>query len=191
MMLACKIRSKSWPMAATLIILGCMTFMIGFSLERVQGEVLDVKTYVSQDGVHPGGMIDIAFLLDIIPGWHVNGPELADPYLISCALIVEEDESVEVREIYYPVPETRTYSFSETELQVYEGKVLLGARIKVSDTAAQGEVKVKANFLYQACDDMSCMAPETLEFEVPIQVVPTDTAIDQINPDIFAKIKFR
>ena len=140
--------------------------------------------------MHPGGIIDVAFLLDIIPGWHINGPELADQFLIACTLIIDEDDTVEVLEIYYPVPETRAYSFSEVELQVYEGKVVLGARIKVGDAIPMRKNLLKADFLYQACDEMSCMAPETLEFEIPFQVVPASKEIKQINQEIFSQIKF-
>ncbi len=189
-MLRCKIQSKSWYRVAVLSALICIPFLMGFSSAGSEGKVLDVKTYLSQDGVHPGGVLDVAFLLDILPGWHINGPELADQFLIACTLLIEEDDTVEVLEIYYPVPETRAYSFSEVELQVYEGKVVLGARIKVSDAIPMRKNLQKASFLYQACDDMSCMAPETLEFEIPFQVVPASAEIKQINQDIFSQIKF-
>jgi DsbC/DsbD-like thiol-disulfide interchange protein len=187
-MMKCKIQSKSWHRVAALF---CFLFLMGFSSAGSQGEVLDVKTHLSQDGVHPGGVIDVAFLLDILPGWHINGPELADQFLIACTLMIEENGTVEVVEIYYPVPETRVYSFSEVELQVYEGKVVLGARIKVGDATPQGKIMLKASFLYQACDEVSCMAPETLELETPFHVVPASTEIKQINQDIFSQIKFR
>jgi DsbC/DsbD-like thiol-disulfide interchange protein len=156
-----------------------------------EGEVVTVKTFVSQDGVHPGETIDVAFLLDILPGWHINGPELADQFLISCTLIVEEDDTVEVLELFYPVPETRAYTFSEEELQIYEEKVVLGARVRAGNAITQGKNILKASFLYQACDDRSCMAPETLEFEIPFEVVPASEKVKQINQEIFAQIKFR
>jgi DsbC/DsbD-like thiol-disulfide interchange protein len=164
---------------------------LGLSSLSSEGEVLDVKTFVSHDGVNPGGVIDVALLLDILPGWHINGPELADPYLIPCTLLIEEENSVEIVEIYYPVPETRSYTFSEEELQVYEGKLVLGARIKVGDAMFQGKNLLKASFLFQACDDVSCMAPETLEFEIPFQVVPATSEIKQINREIFSQLNFR
>ena len=174
-----------------ILTLACLLILLGFSSGWAGGEILDVKTYISQDDVHPGGVIDVAFLLDIIPGWHINGPELADQFLIACTLMIDEDDTVEVWEIYYPVPETRAYSFSEVKLQVYEGNVVLGARIKVDDAITLGKNVLKASFLYQACDDVSCMAPETLEFEIPFQVVPASKEIKQINQEIFLQIKFR
>jgi len=174
-----------WPASLFFFIL------LGFATITGQEEVLEVKTFVSQDGVHPGGTVDVAFLIDIIPGWHINGPQLADPYLISCALMIEENDAVEVKEIFYPVPETETYSFSEEELQVYEGKAVLGARVRVSESRSPGRLVLKASFLYQACDNVSCMAPETLEMEVPLEVVPASRKIRYTHKDIFAQIEFR
>lgn len=190
-MLKFKIQPISKYRYLVLLVVFCIPYLMGFSLGWDEGEVLEVKTYVSQDGVHPGGVIDVAFLLDILPGWHINGPELADQFLIACTLLIDEDDTVEVLEMYYPVPETRSYTFSEVELQIYEGKVVLGARVKVSADIPQGKNLLKASFLYQACDEVSCMAPETLEFEIPFQVVPASAEIKKINQDIFSQIKFR
>ncbi len=176
---------------AVLSLLSCLIVLQGFSSGQDEGKVLTVQTFLSQDGVHPGGTMDVAFLLDILPGWHINGPELADQFLIACTLLVEEEDHIEVLELYYPDPETRVYSFSETELQIYEGKVVLGARVKAGESIAQGKNILKASFLYQACDDVSCLAPETLEFEIPFQVVPASADVKKINPEIFAQIKFR
>jgi DsbC/DsbD-like thiol-disulfide interchange protein len=185
-----KIQSKIWHTCVVLSAFFSFLFSYGISSGWADEEVLDVQTYLSQDGVHPGGNIDVAFLLDIVQGWHINGPELDDPFLIACTLTIEEDDTVEVVEIYYPVPETRTTSFSEVELQVYEGKVVLGARVKVSEASSHGKKLLKARFLYQACDDVSCMAPETLQFEIPTHVVPSSQVANKINQKIFAQLKF-
>jgi DsbC/DsbD-like thiol-disulfide interchange protein len=190
-MLKFKMRYKPWLSISILLVLIYTPYLMGFPPGWTEGEVLDVKTYVSLDGVHPGEVIDFAFLLDILPGWHINGPELADQFLIACTLLIDEDDTVEAVEMYYPVPETRSYTFSEVELQIYEGKVVLGARVKVSADIPQGKNLLKASFLYQACDEVSCMAPETLEFEIPFQVVPASAEIKKINQDIFSQIKFR
>lgn len=173
------------------MVLACFLVPLLFASGWAEEEVVTAKTFVSQDGVYPGGTFDVAFLLDILPGWHINGPELADQFLIACTLLVEEEDSVEVLELYYPEPERRAYSFSEVELQVYEGKVVLGARIRVGKSIPQGKNVLKASFLYQACDEVSCMAPETLEFEIPFQVVPASVQTKQINKEIFSQIKFR
>jgi thiol:disulfide interchange protein DsbD len=174
-----------------IVILLCHPFLMGFSWLGAEEEVLDVETFLSLDGVHAGKTIDVAFILDITPGWHINGPELDDPFMISCSLSIEEDETFEVVEIYYPVPEMRSFSYSESELQVYEGRIILGARVKVADSVQEGKNILKARFSYQACNDVSCMPPETLEWEIPLRVVPVSAAIKELNQEIFAHIKFR
>jgi len=183
--------TKSTKKIAVLSLLFFLIVVQGFSSGQEENKVVTVQTFLSQSGVHPGGTIEVAFLLDILPGWHINGPELADQFLIACTLLIEDGDNIEVLELYYPDPETRAYSFSETELQIYEGKVVLGARIETSESIPQGKNILKASFLYQACDEVSCLAPETLEFEIPFHVVPASTEIEKINPKIFAKIKFR
>jgi DsbC/DsbD-like thiol-disulfide interchange protein len=186
------VKYRFWKrsISASTVVL-CILILLEGPLFGAQTEVLEVKTYLSQDGVQPGGTIDVAFVLDILPGWHINAPELADPFLIPCTLLIEEENSVEAKEVLYPLPETRSYSFSEVDLQVYEGKVILGARVHVSEEISQGKNVLKASFLYQACDDVSCMAPETLEFEIPFRVVSESAEIKKIHQEIFAQIKFR
>jgi thiol:disulfide interchange protein DsbD len=183
--------TKSTKKIAVFSLLSFLIVVQGFSSGQDEDKVVTVQTFLSQDGVHPGGTIDVAFLLDILPGWHINGPELADQFLIACTLLIEEEDTIEVLELYYPDPETRAYSFSETELQIYEGKIVLGARIEAAESIPQGKNILKASFLYQACDEVSCMAPETLEFEIPFQVVPASAEIEKTNLEIFAQIKFR
>ena len=120
-----------------------------------------------------------------------------DPVLMSS----QQDSA----EYYYVKTKSTTRFFSDmenmssviqmipenVEVQVFEGKVVLGARVKVGNTIPVGKNVLKASFLYQACDDVSCMAPETLEFEIPFQVVPASSGIKKINQEIFDQIKFR
>ncbi len=136
-------------------------------------------------------MIKIAIVLDILPGWHIHGAELADRFLIASALMIEENDEIEVLETYYPEARSQLYSYSEIELQVYEGEVVLGALLKISKDATVGEKTLKAGFLFQACDDQSCMAPKTLDLEIPVHVVPHSAEIEEINQAVFSKIKFK
>jgi len=182
---------ERWKEIAALFVLFCLPCFMGLSWQEAEEEILDVKTYLSLDGVHTGETIDVAFVLDITPGWHINGPEQEDEFMIPCSLSIEEDETFEVVEIYYPVPEKRSYKYSEAELQVYEGKVVLGARVKVKDAIQEGKYFLEAKFSYQACNDVSCMPPEALGVEIPFQVVPDVTVTKKLNQEIFAHIKFR
>jgi DsbC/DsbD-like thiol-disulfide interchange protein len=195
-MSAQKVQSKSKNRrAAFSLILSFLLltgFISGFTWGQNQEEgVVTVKTFVSQDGVHPGGTIAVAFLLDILPGWHIHGAELADQFLVATTLMIEENDEVQVLDTYYPEAKSQLYSYSEIELQVYEGKAVLGSLLKISQDASAGNKTLKASLLYQACDEQSCMAPQTLDLVIPFRVVPASVAVEEVNRDIFAKIKFK
>ncbi len=196
-MVACKSQLKSKNKRALLSGL-CISFLFlsglisSSPLEQEQEEgVVTVQTYVSQDGVHPGGTIKMALLLDILPGWHIHGAELADQFLIPSTLMIEEDDEVKVLETFYPEAKSQLYSYSEIELLIYEGEVVLGALLQTNADAAVGGKKLKVSFLFQACDDQSCMAPKTLDLEIPFQVVPASSEVKEINQEIFSKLKFK
>ncbi len=154
-------------------------------------EVVTVETLFSQDGVYPGGSIKVAFLLNILPGWHINGSEPTDPYLIASELFIEETEEAKVLDIYYPEPRTGHFSYSEAEIQIYEGEVVLAALIKIGEKVSVEEHLLDVSFLYQPCDSQSCMSPQTLDLKVGLPVVSTSQQTKEINTDIFSKIKFK
>ncbi len=174
-----------------LLILICFSFLCGSALiEAQEEEVVTVKTFISHDGIHPGESFKVAFLLNIVPGWHINGPEQLDEFLIPSELIIDEGDKIKVLKLYYPEPGSARFEYSEVELPVYEGEILLGALIEVSDDIALKKHFLKASFLYQPCDDWTCMAPRTLKLEIPFKVVSLSKNTKEINKNIFAKIDF-
>ncbi len=174
-----------------LFFLICFFFLCGLvSIEAKEEEIITVKTFISHDGIHPGKSFKVAFLFNITPGWHINGPELLDEFLIPSELIIDEGDKVKVLKQSYPKPGSGRFEYSEVELPIYEGEILLGALIKVSDDIAQKKYLLKANLLYQPCDDRTCMAPKTLKLEIPFKVVSPSIKVKEINKKIFSKIDF-
>jgi hypothetical protein len=179
------------PRPAILFILICFSFLCASSLIDAQEEdVVTAKTFISHDGIHPGESFKVAFLLSIIPGWHINGPKLDDEFLVPSELIIDEGDKIKVLILHYPEPGSGRFDYSEAELPVYEGEIILGALIMVSDDITQKKHILKASFLYQPCDDRTCMAPRTLKLEIPFKVVPLSKKTKEINKDLFSKIDF-
>jgi DsbC/DsbD-like thiol-disulfide interchange protein len=167
-------------------------FLCGSVLtEAKEEEVVTAKTFISHDGIYPGKSFKVALLLNITPGWHIYGPELLDEFLIPSALIIDEDDKIKVLKLYYPEPDSGRFEYSEVELQVYEGEVLLGALIKISDDIAINKHLLKASLLYQPCDDRTCLAPKTIKLEIPFKVVSPSKKTKEINTKIFSKIDFK
>lgn len=71
-----------------------------------------------------------------------------------------------------------------------EGEIFLRALIKVGEDISPKKHFIKASFLYQPCDDLTCMAPRTLKLEIPFKVVSISKNTKEINKKIFSKIDF-
>ena len=97
--------------------------------------VVEVGSLVSRDAVKPGETFQAAVLLKVQAGFHINDNAPLDEFMIPTVLTVADSPDFEVVEIYYPGGRRARFSYSEAELVVYEGEVVLGALLKAKDGA--------------------------------------------------------
>jgi DsbC/DsbD-like thiol-disulfide interchange protein len=154
-------------------------------------QVVEAKALLSRDGVRPGETVKAAIILKVQPGYHINDNAPLDEFMFPTALTFEENPNVEVVETYYPAGRRARFSYSEAELVVYEGEATLGVLLKAKAGIAPGTLKLKATLSYQACDNMSCLPPKELPFEISVPVVPPSKECRDLHPEIFSKIPFR
>ncbi len=173
------------------VIIG-MIFLLGFTnVSKGQSDIVEIKTFISKDGVHPGETFKVAVLVKINPGWHIHANELSDQFLIPTELFFEENEKIEATQYHYPEPKLEKYEYSESALEVYDGDIILGALVKTSSELKPGKYTLKGELDYQACDDRSCLSPKKIEFEIAFKSVPLSKKIKLINKNIFSKLKFK
>jgi DsbC/DsbD-like thiol-disulfide interchange protein len=169
-----------------------MILLLGFTaISEGQSDIVDIKTFISKNGVHPGETFKVAVLVKISPGWHIHANELSDQFLIPTELLFEENEKIKVTQFHYPEPKLEKYEYSESELEVYDGEILLGALVKTSSALKPGKYTLKGELDYQACDNRSCLAPKKLEFEIAFESVPLSKKMEFINKNIFSKLNFK
>lgn len=173
------------------VIIG-MILLLGFtSVSEGQSDIVDIKTFISKNGVHPGETFKVAVLVKISPGWHIHANELSDQFLIPTELLFEENEKIKVTQFHYPEPKLEKYEYSESELEIYDGEILLGALVKTSSALKPEKYTLKGELDYQACDDRSCLSPKKIEFEISFKSVPLSKKIKFINKKIFSKLNFK
>jgi thiol:disulfide interchange protein DsbD len=174
-----------------------IAFLIsGISLGAASGSAQDksllkVTSFLSQDKIRQGDTFKAAFRVSIAPGYHINGSEIADPYLVPTELVLDEQPGLKVEEYLYPAARTAKFSFSESELLVYEGDVVLAVLISAGKELATGTRKLKGKLLYQACNNVSCLPPSEILVEIPLDVVPSSQATKATNQEIFSKFEFK
>lgn len=153
-------------------------------------QIVEVKSALARDVVHPGETFKAAVILKVQAGYHINDNTPLDEFMFPTSVSIEDGPEFEVVEIYYPAGRRARYSYSETELVVYDGEAVLGVLLKAKDGLAPGAKTIKAVLGYQACDNTSCLPPKELPFEISIPVAKTGGGTD-IHPEIFGKLRFK
>jgi suppressor for copper-sensitivity B len=120
----------------------------------------------------PGGKAQVAALVTIESGWHVNAHQPTFEYLIPTILDIELPEGWTEETVRYPQAKMQTFAFEAQPLAVYDGDVLLVASLQIPAGTPAGPVPVKASLRYQACNDEQCLPPVTTEAEVALTVGP-------------------
>ncbi len=75
-----------------------------------------------------------------------------------------------------------------TPLSVWEGKVLFGAIVEVNENLEPGVYQLIVELNYQACNDMSCLAPNYVADTITVVVADKREVVNQVNQEIFEKI---
>jgi DsbC/DsbD-like thiol-disulfide interchange protein len=152
--------------------------------------ITEIKTYVSRDMVHAGETFEAALRLDVGPGWHVNANPVNDEFLVPTTLEIGRQGRFTALDTVYPVPVLARLPFSEADVALYTESVLIGVLLRADDGLARGSYVLKGTVTWQACNDVSCLPPETRGFEFEVVVAEPGQATKAMNADVFEKIGF-
>ena len=153
-------------------------------------QVVEVRIAISREAIAPGETFKAAVILKVQAGYHINDNAPLDEFMFPTSLVIEDNLDFEVVEIYYPAGRRAHFSYSETDLVVYDGEAVLGVLLKTKDGLAPGARTLKVGLSYQACDNTSCLPPKELAFEISVSVVKVGGGPD-LYPEIFDKIPFK
>ncbi len=149
-----------------------------------------MKSYSSFDKVIAGTDLKIAVKAVTQESWHINSNKPNEDYLIPTELGLTEGTPFKLTKVIYPKSVDVEFAFSDVPVSVYEGEVFFGGLINVPADVKPDDYDIEITLDYQGCNDISCMAPETVTKTITISVVDNRSAINEINPEIFSKIDF-
>lgn len=111
---------------------------------------------------------------DVQSGYHINANKVSDEDLIPTTLTVDAGE-LKLSKVSWPGSKKYKFSFSETELEVFEGSFNIGVNLKAPKNIKPGKYEVSGTLNYQACNDRACFAPKDAPFTVTV-IIKEDTA---------------
>jgi hypothetical protein len=149
-------------------------------------EVVAPTAYVSLEPVARGSSFQLAVVLKIRNGFHINARKPSAEYLIPTDLRANLPAGFKsAGEIAYPKGELHTFSFTKTPLNVYEDKVVLRVPLAAQSDAPLGAQKIPLKLRYQACSQEVCLPPVTLDIDAPLTIAATSANSRPAHPELF------
>ena len=151
-------------------------------------DVVLPTAFASFDPVAKGKRLQIAVVMKIHEGYHVNARKPTFDYLIPTDLKFEMPAGFKAGEVQYPDGQMRKFSFSKNDaLNVYEGNTVLRIPVTVSENAPTGAQTVPLKLRYQACSNEVCLPPVTLNLTATINVSSSPSAAKPAHPELFPR----
>jgi hypothetical protein len=122
--------------------------------------VVKPHTYVSLDPVPRGSEFQLAVVVDIARGFHMNSHKPTEAFLIPTTITPQLPPGIQLVETIYPRGRLEKFSFSpDKALDVYTGSVELRLRLSARADAPLGRMILPLALRYQACNDAACLPP--------------------------------
>jgi len=150
-------------------------------------DVVKAEIYASLDPAGRGSSFQIAVVMKIRPGFHVNAREKSEDYLIATDLKAALPAGFNGGEVSYPKGKLEKFAFSKIPLNVYQDTVILRLPITALESAPLGEQHVPMKLRYQACSNELCLPPVTLTLDATLNVAPSASASKPAHGEIFGK----
>lgn len=157
-------------------IAAAFAFALSFQILSVSGHVQEDRIYVAVSGklsrttISPGETVDITLTVRIDAAYHINSHEPNVDTQIPTVLIFEPLEHAVFGDIVYPEGVMKKFSYSDVEISIYEGEVVLTSKLGLSKECPPGKNVIKGMLFFQACDDQGCLPPAGEAFEIPFEV---------------------
>ena len=143
------------------------------------------EIYASLDPAGRGSSFQIAVIMKIRPGFHVNAREKSEDYLIATDLKAALPAGFNSGEVSYPKGKLEKFAFSKIPLNVYQDTVILRMPVTVLASAPLGEQHIPLKLRYQACSNELCLPPVTLTLDATLNVAAS--AGKPAHAEIFGK----
>lgn len=150
-------------------------------------EVVSPAAFASLEPVARNASFQLAVVLKIRPGFHINARKPSAEYLIPTDLRLNLPAGFKsAGEISYPHGELKTFAFSKTPLNVYQDKVILRVPLAAQPDAPLGAQHIPLKLHYQACSNEVCLPPVTLDVDAAITVAATSASSRPAHPELFS-----
>lgn len=142
--------SKFSLLSAALVAFGCVA---GVSGQSIGGAI-------ANGTVTRGTAARASVVLSIPGGLHVNSSRPGSEYAIPTSVRASAN-GVKIGAVTYPRGRNRKFEFSESTINVYEGRTTFNFPVTVPASFRGSTVRVNVTVRYQACTNEVCYPPKS------------------------------
>ncbi len=184
----CRTLELSRRIALTILFALCLALSPAGQSQVPSGrDVVKPEIYVSLDPAARGSSFQIAVVMKIRPGFHINAREKSEDYLIATDLNAALPAGLNGGEVSYPKGKLEKFAFSKIPLNVYQDTVILRQPVTALADAPLGEQHIPLKLRYQACSNELCLPPVTLTLDATLNVAASSSAVKPAHAEIFGK----
>lgn len=150
-------------------------------------DVVAPSAVTSRDPVARNTSFQLAVVLKIRPGFHINAREVSAEYLIPTDLRADLPSGFKAGDVTYPKGTLRPFTFSKKPLNVYQDTAILRLKLTALADAPLGPQHIPFKLRYQACSEEICLPPVTVDVDAKFTVVSEPSAAKPAHAEFFAK----
>jgi len=149
-------------------------------------DVVKPEVYASLDPAGRGSSFQLAVVMKIRPGFHVNAREKSEEYLIATDLKADLPAGFSSGgEVVYPKGKLQKFTFSQKPLNVYQDTVILRMPVTALAEAPLGEQHIALKLRYQACSTELCLPPVTITLDALVNIAGSASAAKPAHQEFF------
>ena len=143
------------------------------------------RAFLATDKLPAGGTTEVAVVLDVKAGWHVNSNPAHSRYAVPTAVTVKTARGTEIGAFAFPTRPPAVPGGERRPVKELSGRVVLRAPVTVPVGAAGGKERLTVSVKYQACDATRCLRPKTLTFGGTLPVAAPGAPVRPANAKWF------
>ena len=148
-------------------------------------DVVKPEVYASLDPAGRRSSFQLAVVMKIRPGFHVNAREKSEEYLIATDLKANLPAGFSSGEVVYPKGKLEKFTFSQKPLNVYQDTVILHMPVTALAEAPLGEQHIALKLRYQACSTELCLPPVTITLDALVNIAGSASAAKPAHQEFF------
>ena len=146
-----------------------MSFFAIITVLAIEVGAQTVTGSLANGTVSRGSIAKGAVVLSIPGGLHVNSSRPNSEYAIPTSVRIS-GQGVRPGKVTYPRGKNRKFQFSESVINVYEGRVSIPFTVNVPANFRGDNVRIRAVVRYQACTDEVCYPPKNKDVTITARV---------------------